>query len=185
MTEAPAQPIPPEERPLEKVAEYSISRGRATLFALGVGVLLGVGNAYLDVDLSLRVELVVALAAAILAIILLHEGTHGGAAILLGHRPIFGFKPPLVFTTFREKISRNHLIVIALAPLLLLDAVFCLLYALGFLKLFSCLCFSINTLGATGDLWIVSKILRHKRESLIQDTKTGVEIWLRKGPGPP
>jgi hypothetical protein len=177
------QTASPDES-LEKVAAYTISRKKATLFAVAMGILLGVLNSFLDIDLSLRVSLLFWLVAAVLVVVFLHEGIHGAAAMLLGQRPIFGFKPPLVFTTFREKIPRDRLILIALAPLILLDIVFGVLFALGVLEVFAILCFSINTLGATGDLWIVSKILRHGRESLIQDTKTGVEVWREKTPEP-
>ncbi len=79
--------------------------------------------------------------------------------------------------TFNEKLPRWHLIGIAVAPFILLNVVFAAFYAAELLKLFSVLCFGINTLGATGDLWITSKVLGAEPGTFVQDTKTGVEIW--------
>ncbi len=73
-------------------------------------------------------------------------------------------------------VPQGH-VAIAVAPFLFLDIAFVALYAAGFLKLFSALCFGINTLGATGDLWIIGKVLGHEHGTYVQDTKTGVEIW--------
>ncbi|MCH9014590.1 MAG: DUF3267 domain-containing protein [Gemmatimonadetes bacterium] len=96
---------------------------------------------------------------------------------LLGHRPIFGVEPPLVFTTFRERIARGHFMVIALAPLVVLDALFISLYALGVLRLFMDLCLAVNTIGAVGDVWIALKLIRQPRGSYVEDTQTGIEVW--------
>jgi hypothetical protein len=148
-----------------------------TLYGVGVGVLVGIGNSFLALDFTPRPALVASLVAAIITVLLLHEGLHGAVGLALGHRPVFGVEPPLVFTTFREKIPRTHLIAIALAPLLVLDAAFVFLYYLGVLRLFADLCFAVNTIGAVGDVWIVLKLARHPPTALIQDTKSGVEVW--------
>jgi hypothetical protein len=168
--------VPPDEQ-LEKVADYTVSRVKLGVYGAFVGVLLGILNVFLDVDFTPRLALVGWVAAAVVLVVFLHEGTHGAVARLLGHRPIFGLKPPLVYVTFDKKIPRGHLIAIAVAPFLFLDIVFAALYAAGVLKLFWSLCFGINTLGATGDLWITGRVLPQDRGTLVQDTKTGVEIW--------
>ena len=85
--------------------------------------------------------------------------------------------PPLVYVTFRERVRRNHFILIALAPLILLDALFAMSYAAGIVQAFAALGFGLNTIGAIGDVWIVSKVLHYRRSDWIQDTKAGVEIW--------
>lgn len=54
---------------------------------------------------------------------------------------------------------------------------FASLYASGVLRLFAVLCFSINTIGAIGDLWIVTKLLRHGAGTWVQDTKSGIQVW--------
>ena len=161
---------------LSKPTAYTFPRKKAVVYGVAVGILIGIGNSFLALDFTPRLELFGWLAAAIVAVLLLHEGLHAGVGRVLGHRPVFGVEPPLVYTTFKEKIPRNDLIVIALAPLIVLDVVFVLVYTLGVLKLFADLCFAVNTMGAVGDVWIVLKLLRHDRGTFIQDTKTGVEV---------
>ncbi|MHC4606254.1 MAG: DUF3267 domain-containing protein [Planctomycetota bacterium] len=150
-----------------KIAEHTISRGRAALMAAPAGLLMGAANCFVDVDFSLRPELFAWAAAAIVAVAFLHEAIHGLAALLLGHRPVFGFKPPLIYTTFRTRIPRGHFILVALAPLIVLDVAAGILFAYDV----------ANTLGATGDLWIVWKLATHVRGTLVQDTMTGIEGW--------
>jgi hypothetical protein len=159
-------------------AEYAFPRLKAVVYGVLVGLLIGYGNTFLDVDVTLRADLLVALVTvAIVIVVVVHEGLHGGVGMLLGHRPVFGLEPPLVYTTYKEKIPRDHLIAIALAPLILIDIACITLYLLGTLRLFAVLCFAVNTIGALGDVWIVLKISRHTRDSLIQDTKAGVQVW--------
>lgn len=160
-----------------RVATYSVSRTALGVYGVVVGVALGFINLKLDVDFTPRIGLLGWLLAAVFVVVFLHEGTHGAVAILLGHRPIFGLALPLVYVTFAEKISRDRLLAIALAPFVFLSAFFGGLYASGHLQLFAVLCFGINTIGAIGDLWIVGKVLKHERAAFVHDTKTGVEIW--------
>jgi hypothetical protein len=156
---------------------HTFPRGKATVYGIAVGVLVGIGNTYLDLDFTLRLELLASLGAAIIVVLVLHEGVHGAVGVMLGHKPTFGVEPPLVYTTFREKIPCVHFVAIALAPLLALDAVFIALYAAGVLPLFMDLCFAVNTIGAVGDVWIVLKLVRHPPTALVQDTKTGVVVY--------
>ena len=168
--------VPPDDQ-LEKIADYTVSRLKLGIYGTLVGVLLGIINTFLTVDFTPRLALGGWLVAAIVSVVLMHEGTHGAVASLLGHRPLFGLKLPLVYVTFNEKLPRWHLIAIAVAPFILLNVVFAALYTAELLKLFSVLCFGINTLGATGDLWITGKVIAAEPGSFVQDTKTGVEIW--------
>jgi len=170
------QSLSPGDQP-DRIALYVFPRQRATIYGLGVGILVGIGNSFLALDFSFRWELAGTLAAAIVTVLLLHEGLHGSVGRLLGHRPIFGVEPPLVFTTFRERIARGHFMVIALAPLVVLDALFISLYVLGVLRLFMDLCFAVNTIGAVGDVWIALKLIRQPRGSYVEDTQTGIEVW--------
>ncbi len=164
-----------------RVAAYTLSRNSACAYACVGGVALGCVNAQLDVDFALRPALFVSLFAALASVILLHEGIHGAVAWLLGYRPIFGCRPPLVFVTFREKIPRSQFLAIALAPLVLLDLLFAALYAADTLPLYSILCLTLNTLGAAGDVWIALKLIRQPPGSLVQDTMAGIEIWAAEG----
>ncbi len=163
------------------VGTFDISRKKATLLALVLGVLTGVVNTFLDVDFTLCWELLGWLALAFVTVIVLHEGIHGLTARIFGHKPIFGLKPPLVYVTFDTKIPRGHFVAIALAPLIVLDVVFAVLYSMDVANLFADLGFVINTLGAVGDVWIVLKLLPQERGTLVRDTRTGIEVW-RKTP---
>jgi hypothetical protein len=161
-----------------KINEYQFSRKTATGYAIIIGCLIGLINTlYPPIDFSLNWLFWGWLAAAIVSVVFLHEMIHGTAAVFLGYRPIFGFKPPLVYVTFKEKIPRGHFITIALAPLVILDLLFGVLFALGILKVFSYFCLIINTIGAIGDMWITIKLLPQEQGTLIQDTKTGIEVW--------
>ena len=177
----PGEPVPAEVDPPTGyflITRHAVSRKALTIVGAAMGVGFGLVNAALPGDdFTLRPALLAWTLGAIAVIILLHEGIHGAAGLLPGHRPVFGVKPPFVFTTFRHKIPRADFVLVALAPLVVLDAAAAVLYATGDLTLFYVLCFEINTIGAIGDLWIALKLLPAPRGSLVQDTMTGIEIW--------
>jgi hypothetical protein len=162
---------------MERVAEHHLPRAKACAYAMGVGIACGAVNAWLGIDIPLNLELAGWVIAAVVSVVILHEGIHGLTAVSLGSRPIFGIKPPLIFVTFREKVRRGRFLAVALAPLVILDAVFVVLYANDVLSLFSLLCLEINTIGAVGDVWIVLKLIGQPRGVWVQDTKSGIEIW--------
>ena len=163
--------------PPDVLVVYTFPRSKATVYGLGVGILVGIGNSFLALDFEPRLALFGTLIAALVAVLILHEGLHGAVGALFHYRPIFGVEPPLVFTTFNERIRRTHFMAIALAPLLVLDVAFIALYAAGVLRLFMDLCFAVNTIGAVGDIWIVLKLLPHDSTSVVQDTKTGIAVY--------
>ena len=163
---------------LEKVADHVFPREAATLVGVGAGIVIGIGNAMLGLLFPSWLATLGLLCAALALVLVLHEGLHGAAGMLFGYRPIFGIQPPLVFTTFKEKIARNHFVAIALAPLLILDAAFVTAFVLVPGEIFWDLCFAVNTIGAVGDVWIVTRVLGHPPETVFQDTKSGVEAWL-------
>ncbi len=163
--------------PRDALAVYTFPRARATWYGLGVGILVGIGNSFLALDFEPRLALLGTLIAAIVVVLILHEGLHGAVGALFNYRPSFGVEPPLVYTTFNERIRRTHFIAIALAPLLVLDVAFIGLYAAGVFPLFMDLCFAVNTIGAVGDIWIVLKLLPHDSTSVVQDTKTGIAVY--------
>lgn len=179
MTNDPTSEETPHDHP-DRVAVYTFPRTKATVYGLGVGILIGIGNSFLALDFEPRLALFGALIAAIVVVLILHEGLHGAVGALFNYRPIFGVQPPLVYTTFNERIRRTHFIAIALAPLLVLDAVFIGFYAAGVFRLFMDLCFAVNTIGAVGDIWIVLKLLPHDRASAVQDAKNGIAIYPAK-----
>jgi hypothetical protein len=160
-----------------KIDEFTLPRKQAYVVATCLGVLAGVVNSFLALDLSLRLSLVGWLLAAIIITVVLHEALHGLVALLLGHKTSFGIKLPLVYVTFPGKLPRGHFMLVALAPLVVLDVLFLLVYTWRALRLFSDLSIIINTIGAVADMWIVIRLLRAPRGSMIQDTKTGFEVW--------
>ena len=172
-----------DEGPRVKVAEHTISRKKALAFGMVLSIGFGVINTILDRPEFIwpfPLSLLLSVLGAIVTIVILHEGIHGLAAVALGHRPVFGIKFPFVFTTFRHKLPRGVLIVVALAPLIILDVVGVILYTNDILPLFALLCMEVNTIGAVGDSWIVIKLLGHERGTLVQDTMTGIEVWRRE-----
>ncbi len=150
-------PLSQGQPSLEKVADHVFPREAATLVGVGVGIVVGIGNAMLGLLFPSWLATLGLLCAALALV--LHEGLHGAAGILFGYRPIFGVQPPLVFTTFKKKVARNHLVAIALAPLVILDAAFVRAFLLVPGEIFWDLCFAVNTIGAVGDMWIVTRIL--------------------------
>ena len=171
-------PLPEAQPSLERIADHVFPHEAATLVGVGVGIVIGIGNAMLGLLFPSWLATLGLLCVALALVLVLHEGLHGAAGMLFGYRPIFGVQPPLVFTTFKEKIARNHLVAIALAPLVILDAAFVTAFLLVPGEIFWDLCFAVNTIGAVGDMWIVTRILGHPPETVFQDTKSGVEAWL-------
>ncbi|MCU0723403.1 MAG: DUF3267 domain-containing protein [Planctomycetes bacterium] len=163
----------PEPGPGRLLSSHAISRRAALGVALALGVAFGIANAFVDVDFSFGPGLLLAFAAAVVLTTLAHEGVHSAAGLLLGHRPVFGFHPPFVYTTFRERVTRGRFLAVALAPLLALDAAALALLAAGIWPLFADLALAVNTIGSIGDLWMVRVLLRAPRGSWVQDTKTG------------
>ena len=163
---------------MKKVADHSPSRRRLCAISVVIGVLVGLANAHLGIDLNLRASLFVWLLAAIIVVVALHEGTHGAVAALLGHKPVFGLRPPLVYVTFTDKVPRGHYMLVAIAPFVILTLLFGFLYAQGALKLFYHLSLLTNLIGSVGDLWVVLKLVGGPKGAWIQDTKTGFEVWI-------
>jgi hypothetical protein len=170
---------------LKKVADCTPPR--RFLYAVGIaaGVVTGFANSVLNIDMSLRPSLFGWLLASVIIVVALHEGTHGAVAALLGHKPLFGLRPPLIFITFRGKLPRGHLMVVAIAPFVVLDVLFGILYARGALKLFCDLSFIINSIGSVVDIWSVVKLIGAPKGAWIQDTKTGFEVWVADEAGKP
>ena len=166
---------------MTKITEHVFTRTKISIYSIIVGLLIGIYNSINPpIDFSLNLPFLAWAITAVLCVIILHEGVHASTAMLFGYKPLFGVKPPLVYVTFIEKIPREQFAAIALAPFIILNAVFIALMGMGILKVFSYFCLITNTLGSVGDLWIAYKLIPHKPGSWVQDTKTGIEIWEEK-----
>ena len=163
---------------MTKIADYTYSRNKAMIYGTGIGVGTGIINTWIPfVHFTFRPALFAWLACAIVTTIILHEGIHGAVAVLFGHKPIFGIKPPFFYVTFDTRVPRGHFMTVTLAPLVLLNIMCIILYAVGFLKTLVFLCLMTNTIGSMGDIWILLKLFPHDRSVLVQDTKNGIEVW--------
>ncbi|MBW1742753.1 MAG: DUF3267 domain-containing protein [Deltaproteobacteria bacterium] len=163
---------------MTKIADYTYSRNKAMVYGMGIGVGTGIINTWIPfIDFTFRPALFAWLACAIVTTIILHEGIHGAVAVLFGHKPIFGIKPPFFYVTFDTKVPRTHFMLVTLAPLVILNVICIALYKVDFLRTFVFLCLMTNTIGSMGDIWILLKLFPHERSVLVQDTKNGIEVW--------
>ena len=167
-----------EEEFLKKVADHTPAR--ATLYGIGTaaGVLVGDVNVRLGIDMPLNASVLGLLLLSILIVVLLHEGLHGIVAALLGHKPLFGIKPPHVYVTFTGKLPQSHYMLVAIAPFVLLNLPFGFLYIRDILKSFCHLSLIVNSIGSIGDLWVTRKLAGGSKGAWIQDTKSGFEVWV-------
>lgn len=162
---------------LALVEDHVFPRDGAMMVGVAMGIGIGIGNATLGVVFPSWLSILGLLILSLAVVLLVHEGLHGLAGKVLGYAPVFGVEPPLVFTTFNEKIRRTHLVIIALAPLVILDVVFVAAYVWGPWQIFWNICFAVNTIGAIGDCWISWKVLGHPADTWFQDTKSGTQAW--------
>jgi hypothetical protein len=163
---------------LRKVADHIPARGFLSVIGVAIGVLAGFVNAHLGIDMSLSPSFLGWLLASIIVVVFLHEGLHATVAGLLGHKTSFGLRPPLVYVTFAGKLPRGHYMLVAVTPFVILNLLFGFLLARGGLDLFCDLSLIVNSIGSMGDIWVLIKLAGGPRGALIQDTKSGFEIWL-------
>jgi hypothetical protein len=161
-----------------KVGEHSMPRNKAFFFSMVGGAVIGLTSSiHRPVVLTLDAGLLLLLAAAFTSIIILHEAIHGIAAVLFGFKPSFGHKFPTVYVTFEEKIPREQFMITAMAPFVVLDVVLAFLFAAGIFKVFCFMCLILNTIGSVGDLWLTFKLCSHESGTVVQDLKTGIQVY--------
>ncbi|HEU4325022.1 MAG TPA: DUF3267 domain-containing protein [Roseiflexaceae bacterium] len=117
---------------------------------------------------------VLVLLATIIATVLLHELVHGLAYRVLGYRVSYGVSLRLVAAyaaAFGQWQRRDHNLLVALAPLLVMTPLLLLLVALGgpttARLAFAALLF--NSAGAVGDLYLAYRLLRAPAATLLYD----------------
>ena len=170
---------------MEKVGSAAVNRRVALFVATLVGVGFGAYNVYWPpVDLTPSAALAVFLVLSVPLTAVVHELTHGLTSRLLGYRPRYGFKPPLVYVTFDEKVTALHYKVIALAPFVAVSAACVALVAWRVVPQLFYFCLMINVMGAVGDLWATARLLFRNRGYWVQDTKSGFDLY-RETPSAP
>ena len=150
------------------------SGAKATVAGVGFGLY---NTYYPTVDVTISVPVVVALALSIPLTAIAHELTHGITSQVLGYKPKYGFKPPMVYITFEEKVTALHYKLIALAPFVILTGACVAFVVYGVLARFFYFCLMINVMGAVADLWAVARLLFYNRGYVVQDTKSGFDLY--------
>jgi len=122
------------------------------------------------------------------AFIILHEGVHGLVFLVFGGKPRFGVKLvrrffPVAFyaSATGHLLSRNHYLLVGLAPFLALTPVFLVIGILanaeGIVAL-AIIAMAMSVSGSIGDLMMVWKIRRHGRKTLYEDTENGFNWYV-------
>jgi len=140
-------------------------------------VFLGLGAALLGVTFPSATVFLPWLVAALAAVVPTHEGVHALAAKSLGHAPGLKIDLPRIFTTMATSLPRDHVVAIALAPLVVLNGLALALFSFEPLRPFAALYLLLNTVGSAGDIWLAVKLLRHDRDTWVLATDAGVEVW--------
>jgi hypothetical protein len=118
--------------------------------------------------------------AGVLLVLPLHEWIHGLIITQCGHRPRYGVKLFVLFATSDGALfRRNEFIRVALAPLIVITAMGCLLMLfLPFgLAYWAGMAVVLNAGGAIGDMWMTAIALRYDPSILIRDEEDSMRIF--------
>jgi hypothetical protein len=163
---------------MQRIGSFTLNRRAALAVATLLGVGFGLHNArYAVVDVTLTVRMAAYLVLSIPLTAVAHELTHGLTARLLGYRPTYGVKPPLVYVTFDAPVSAVHYKLIAVAPFLVVTGACAALVAGGVVPQLAYFCLLVNVMGAVADLWATARLLRYNRGYVVQDTKAGFDLY--------
>jgi hypothetical protein len=111
---------------------------------------------------------------AMIAVLGVHELIHGSVARFLGYRVFYGINwqmPGVYAGMFGQFMLRDHNLLIALAPLLVIDTLLLPLLALPSrpIVLMSLVALVVNTAGAIGDLYSAWRLLRLSHQAQLYD----------------
>ena len=147
------------------------------------GILQGSTDFHVSVGLAFPIFLAI-----IAAFVILHEGIHGLVFLIFGGKPRFGVKLigrffPVAFyaSATGHILSRNHYLLVGLAPFLVLTPIFLLT---GILvrddggALIALTAMAMNAAGSTGDLIVARKVRQLGGGTLFEDTADGFN-WYR------
>ena len=147
------------------------------------GILQGSTDFHVSVGLAFPIFLAI-----IAAFVILHEGIHGLVFLIFGGKPRFGVKLigrffPVAFyaSATGHILSRNHYLLVGLAPFLVLTPIFLLTGILirdGGGALIALTAMATNVAGSTGDLMVAWKVRQLGGGTLFEDTADGFN-WYR------
>ncbi len=147
------------------------------------GILQGSTDFHISVVLAFPIFLAI-----IATVVILHEGIHGLVFLIFGGKPRFGVKrigrffPVALYASATGPfLSRNHYLLVGLAPFLVLTPIFLLTGILirdGGGALIALTAMATNVAGSTGDLMVAWKVRQLGGGTLFEDTADGFN-WYR------
>jgi hypothetical protein len=156
--------------------------GVAVLIAVGLYFLVfkGVWNVQIPEDRPDMITLIIFL----VGMIVVHEGIHGAAALLIVDRRRISFKAKwlVVICKVGGAMTRGQYIFYALAPAALLGLIgIVLYYVAGSVdqRFLAALLFLGGVSSGGGDFWFVSRVLKYPRQSLVIDHGIDVEVYMK------
>ncbi len=118
------------------------------------------------------------------ASMLVHEGLHGLALVLQGHRPRFGYESGYPYAAIQpgEFITRRQYLVMALPPLTVMTVTGGLLLpflppAFGQMLLIVLL---LNTAACLGDLAVADRVRRWPADTLFAADDEGIKVYIQE-----
>jgi hypothetical protein len=148
------------------------------------GILQGSGDFHISVGLAFPIFLAI-----IAAFVILHEGVHGLVFLVFDGKPRFGAKLiggffPIVYASAAGAfLSRNHYLLVGLAPFLVLTPLFLftgILIRDDDVALITLTAMAMNIAGSTGDFMVARKVRQLGGRTLFEDTADGFN-WYCKG----
>jgi hypothetical protein len=152
----------------------------STVAVIALGGWLHPGNGYGSTPVA---PVIVELTVALLATYALHEGVHALAFKLVGGRRVrFGAGLPSGFPVLYvgwpgQRISRDRFVLVALAPLVVLDLVGLALMLSGVTVVVGAAMVVLNTAGAAGDLWMTAIMLSSPFWLHVEDIGLSLLAW--------
>jgi len=157
--------------------------GVALILGVGArGILRGEGEFHISVFLAFPIFVGI-----IAATVILHEAVHGLMFLVLGGKPRFGVKliggffPVVYASATGSLLSRNHYLLVGLAPVLALTPLFLLTGMLvrdDGIAIIALTTMAMNIASSIGDLMVAWKIRQHGSRTLFEDTADGFN-WYR------
>lgn len=119
---------------------------------------------------------------AVVVMMIVHEGLHGIAIALLGHKPRFGIRwdKGVAYATAENALFRKwQFIVVALTPLVVMTLAGLVLTALlpDPFAYYIGLIVVLNAGGAIGDLWMSAIVFPYSPDTLVRDEEDGIRIY--------